>query len=175
MVMAVHVSFNREKRAEGSLEEMREMRFFTVEREFERGESCMSKECTEERHKTENPKYILAASLLCPNWAPCIYSLLRHSLPQQWCPLNAQQLEAFPTKTEGDPTILADLVKWRAQICQDFHDLFQPPTGVPLPEADDFRILSDPTAKIPHRQPYRMTPTEREEFEVQIKKLLANG
>jgi len=29
--MAVRVSFDREKRAEGSLEEMREMRFFTVE------------------------------------------------------------------------------------------------------------------------------------------------
>jgi len=70
MVMAILVNFDREKRAEGSLELMREMRFFTVEQEFEWGENCMSEECTEERHKTENPKYILAASLLCPNWAP---------------------------------------------------------------------------------------------------------
>jgi len=33
----------------------------------------------------------------------------------------------------------------------------------------------DPTVKIPHHQPYRMTQSERAEFEVQIKKLLANG
>ena len=38
-----------------------------------------------------------------------------------------------------------------------------------------FRIHTDPTAKIPHWQPYQMTQSEREEFEVQIKKLLANG
>ena len=75
----------------------------------------------------------------------------------------------------SDESVLADLGKWRVQIRQDFDDLFQPPTGVPPPGKDDFRILTDPTAKIPHRQPYRMTPAERVEFEVQIKKLLANG
>jgi len=62
-----------------------------------------------------------------------------------------------------------------AQICQDYQDLFQLPTGVPPPGEDDFRILTDPTAKVPHCQPDRMTPAEREEFEEQIKKLLANG
>jgi len=74
-----------------------------------------------------------------------------------------------------DNAILADLGKWQAQIRQDFDDLFQSATGVPPPEEDDFRILTDPTAKIPHRQPYRMTPAEQEEFEERIKKLLANG
>jgi transposase InsO family protein len=77
--------------------------------------------------------------------------------------------------SEVSNPILADLGKWRAQIRQDFSDLFQPPTGVPPPGDDDFRILTDPSAKVPHRQPYRMTPAEREEFEEQIKKLLANG
>ena len=62
--------------------------------------------------------------------------------------------------TGDDNSILADLGKWRVQICQDFVDLFQPPTGVPPPGEDDFRILTNPTAKVPHRQPYRMTPAE---------------
>jgi len=60
-------------------------------------------------------------------------------------------------------------------VSADFDDLFQPPRGVPPPGEHDFRIHTDPTGKILHRQPYRMTQSERKEFEVQIKKLLANG
>jgi len=74
-----------------------------------------------------------------------------------------------------DGFVLVDLGKWRVKIRKDFDDLFQLPKGVPLPEKHDFRIHTDPTAKIPHRQLYRMTQSEREEFEVQIKKSLANG
>jgi len=74
-----------------------------------------------------------------------------------------------------DESILADLGKWSVQIRRDFDDLFQPPKGVPPASKHDFRIITDPTAKIPHRQPYRMTQSEKAEFEVQIKKLLANG
>jgi len=74
-----------------------------------------------------------------------------------------------------DESVFADLGKWRVQICQDFDDLFQPPSGVPPPGDHDFRIYTDPMAKIPHRQLYRMTQSERMEFEVQIKKLLTNG
>jgi len=73
-----------------------------------------------------------------------------------------------------DESVLADLGKWRVQIRWDFDDIFQPPRGVPPPGKYDFRIHTDPTAKIPHRQPYRMTQSEMKEFEVQIKKLLAN-
>jgi len=74
-----------------------------------------------------------------------------------------------------EESVLADLGKWRVQIRQEFDDLFQPPKGVPPPGEHDFRIHTDPTAKVPHRQPYRMTQSERAEFEVQIRKLLANG
>jgi len=74
-----------------------------------------------------------------------------------------------------DESVLADLGKWRIQIRREFDDLFQPPKGVPPPGEHDFRIHMDATAKIPHRQPYRMTQSERAEFEVQIRKLLANG
>jgi len=74
-----------------------------------------------------------------------------------------------------DESVLADLGKWRVQIRWDFDDLFQPPCGIPPPGEHNFRIHADPTAKIPHCQPYRMTQSERKEFEVQIKKLLANG
>jgi len=74
-----------------------------------------------------------------------------------------------------DDSVLADLGKWRVQIRRDFDDLFQPPGGIPPPGEHDFRIHNDPTAKIPHRQPYRMTQSERNEFEVQIKKLLEKG
>jgi len=74
-----------------------------------------------------------------------------------------------------DESILADLGKWRVQIHWDFDDLFQPPRGIPPPGEHDFHIHTDPTAKIPLRQPYRITHSQRKEFEVQIKKLLANG
>jgi len=74
-----------------------------------------------------------------------------------------------------DESVLADLGKWRVQICWDFDNLFQPPCGIPPPGEHDFRIHTDLTAKIPHCQPYRMTQSDRKEFEVQIKKLLANG
>jgi len=74
-----------------------------------------------------------------------------------------------------DDSVLADLGKWRVQIRHDFDGLFQPPSGVPPPGEHDFRIHTDPTAKIPHHQPYQMTQSERKEFQVQIKKLLENG
>jgi len=74
-----------------------------------------------------------------------------------------------------DESVLADLDKWRIQIRREFDDLFQPPKGVPPPGEHDFRICTDPTVKVPHCQPYRMTQLERAEFKVQIRKLLANG
>jgi len=74
-----------------------------------------------------------------------------------------------------DDSILADLGKWRVQIRRDFDDLFQQPSGVPPPGEHHFRIHTDPTEKIPHCQPYRMTQSERNKFEVQIKKLLKKG
>jgi len=74
-----------------------------------------------------------------------------------------------------DDSFLADLGKSRVQIRCDFDDLFLPPSGVPPPGEHDFHIHTDPTAKIPHHQPYRMTQSERNEFEVQIKKLLEKG
>jgi len=74
-----------------------------------------------------------------------------------------------------DESVFADLGKWRVQIRRDFDDLFQPLCGVPPPGEHDFHIHTDPTAKIPHLQPYRMTQSKRKEFEAQIKKLLANG
>ena len=74
-----------------------------------------------------------------------------------------------------DDSFLADLGKSRVQIRCDFDDLFLAPSGVPPPGEHDFHIHTDPTAKIPHRQPYRMTQSERNEFQVQIKKLLEKG
>jgi len=72
-------------------------------------------------------------------------------------------------------SVLADLGKWRVKIRKDFDDLFQLPKGFPPSGKHDFCIHTDPTAKIPNRQLYRMTLSGREEFEVQNKKLLANG
>jgi hypothetical protein len=78
---------------------------------------------------------------------------------------------------ECDDPKPADLETWRIRVRKAFADLFEPPKGVPPPASDgsDFRIITDPTARVPHRQPYRMTAAEREEFERQIAKLLANG
>jgi len=75
--------------------------------------------------------------------------------------IDIRQRPSEDTKTEDDHSILADLGKWRAQIRQDYQDLFQPPTGVPPPGEDDFCIVTNPTAKVPHHQPYRMTPAKR--------------
>jgi len=74
-----------------------------------------------------------------------------------------------------DESVLADWGKWRVQIRREFDDLFQPPKAVLPPREHDFHIHTDPTVKVPHRQPYCMTQAERAEFEVQIRKLLANG
>jgi len=74
-----------------------------------------------------------------------------------------------------DDSVLPDLGKWRVQIRRDFDDLFQLPGGIPPPEEHDFRIYTDPMAKIPHCRPYRMAQSKRNEFEVQIKKLLEKG
>jgi len=74
-----------------------------------------------------------------------------------------------------DDSILADLGKWKVQIRCDFDDLFQLPSGVLPPGEHDFHIHTDPTAKIPHCQPQRMTQSERNEFQIQIKKLLEKG
>jgi len=68
----------------------------------------------------------------------------------------------------NDDLVLVDFGKWRVQVRQDFIDLLVPPTGVPQQREDDFQILTDPNAKIPHHQPYRMTAAERGEFEAQI-------
>jgi transposase InsO family protein len=78
---------------------------------------------------------------------------------------------------ECDDPKPADLETWRVRVRKAFADLFEPPKGVPPPASDgsDFRIITDPTARVPHRQPYRMWAAEREEFERQIAKLLANG
>ena len=83
----------------------------------------------------------------------------------------------YPREAEFDPggAVLADLIKWRIQIRQDFNDLFQRPKGVPPPGKDEFHILTDPTTKLPHYQPYWMTPAEIEEFKKQIKKLYPNS
>ena len=87
-------------------------------------------------------------------------------------PLDVRQRND-PACDNGDP-VLADLGKWRVQVRQDFTDLFVP---VPQPGEDDFRILTDPTAKILHRQPYRMTAAEREELRHRLQNfwLMANS
>jgi hypothetical protein len=76
---------------------------------------------------------------------------------------------------EATPHKPADLEIWRLRVRQAFADLFEPPTGVPPASKHDFRIDTDPTAKPPHRQPYRMSDSERLELETQIAKLLGNG
>ena len=65
--------------------------------------------------------------------------------------------------------------KWRTAIDARHSDLFEEPVGVPPPSKNDFRIRTDPLANAPHRQPYRQSSLEREEYEIQIKKLIANG
>ena len=45
---------------------------------------------------------------------------------------------------------------------------------MPLPGEHDFYIHTDPTARVPHCQPFLMIQSERVKFEVQIRKLLAN-
>jgi len=76
---------------------------------------------------------------------------------------------------EAPPHMPADLETWQLRVRKVFADLFEPPRGVAPASKHVFRIETDPTAKLPHRQPYRMSDSERLESETQIAKLLANG
>jgi hypothetical protein len=64
---------------------------------------------------------------------------------------------------------------WRTKVTLTNVDLFKPPTDVPPPSTNDFRIVNDPLAKAPFLQPYRQSLAQREEFETQIAKLVPNG
>jgi hypothetical protein len=70
---------------------------------------------------------------------------------------------------------VGEFQNWRNKIDTQHSDLFKPPVGVPPPSKDDFRIVTDPLSKAPYRQPYRQSLSEREEYERQIAKLIANG
>jgi hypothetical protein len=70
---------------------------------------------------------------------------------------------------------VASFEQWKANIHENYADLFEPPSGVPPATKEDFRIITDPLAKAPYRQPYRQTIAERAEAEKQIRKLLENG
>ena len=76
---------------------------------------------------------------------------------------------------EATPHKPADLETWWLRVRKAFPDLFEPPTGVPPASKHNFRIDTDSTAKPPHRQPYRMSDSERLVFETQIAKFQANG
>jgi hypothetical protein len=70
---------------------------------------------------------------------------------------------------------VGDFDTWQITIAVKHADLFKPPSGVPLLSANDFRILMDLLTQAPHRQPYRQLLAKCEEFEEQIRKLIANG
>jgi len=60
------------------------MGFFTMEREFESGQSlllCKDYKCTELKPQSREHKVHIAASPLYPHWAPCFCYFLRRSLP----------------------------------------------------------------------------------------------
>jgi hypothetical protein len=93
------------------------------------------------------------------------------------CPSDVATKGASSVDTGSDQydITIGEFEKWRLAIDSRHGDLFKPPIGVPPPSADDFRIHTDPLAKAPHRQPYRQSLLEREEYEIQIRKLIANG
>ena len=78
-----------------------------------------------------------------------------------------------PTHTATTRALSFD--DWRSQIRVRFGELFEKPTGVPPPAKDDFRIITDPLANPPYRQPYRQSLAERDEMERQIRNLLDHG
>jgi len=69
----------------------------------------------------------------------------------------------------------ADLETWRLRVWEAFADLFEPPTGVSPASKHNFCINTDPTAKPAHREPDRMSDSERLEFETHVAKLPVNG
>jgi hypothetical protein len=64
--------------------------------------------------------------------------------------------------------------RWHANIQTKYVNLFCPPTGVLPPSGNNFRIPTDPLAKAPYWQPYRQFSAEREAYEEQICKPVAN-
>jgi len=91
--------------------------------------------------------------------------------------VNIRELIDKIMEEEGEATSHkpADVKTWTLHVSKAFADLFNPPTGVPPESKHDLRMDTDPTAKPPHRQPYRMSDSEHFEFETRIAKLLANG
>jgi hypothetical protein len=75
---------------------------------------------------------------------------------------------------EPSPQKPANLDTWRLRVRKAFADLFKTPMGVPVASKNNFRINTDPGAKPPDRQPYRMSDSESLEFETQIAQLVAN-
>jgi hypothetical protein len=84
------------------------------------------------------------------------------------------------TTTGTDPPDKRDLPlsefnKWHVDITATHKDLFKAPLGVPPASRHNFRIVTDPLAKTPHRQPYRQSLAEREAYEMEIRELVENG
>lgn len=78
-------------------------------------------------------------------------------------------------QAEATPHQPADLETWWQRVTKTFADHFEPTTGICPASKNDFFIDTDPIVMLPHHQLYRMSDSERLEFETQIATCLANG
>lgn len=70
---------------------------------------------------------------------------------------------------------MQDQPRW-SQICDEFPDVFEPPTGLPPARDTDHKIeLLDPNAPIPNHKQYRMSQVELDEVKQQVQELLSKG
>jgi hypothetical protein len=81
--------------------------------------------------------------------------------------MELSNMESSKEDDDGKPKV--DLMEFDRRIRAEYPDLFEEPTGLP-PErkSGGFRIRLIPGTQPPHKSPYRMTPTELKEYQLQI-------
>jgi hypothetical protein len=68
-----------------------------------------------------------------------------------------------------------DLEERAMSILNEYQDIFVVPTGLPPQSREKYQIITDPNAKVPFKNPYRIGQKEEEELRSQIKAALRNG
>ena len=77
--------------------------------------------------------------------------------------------DATEPHSSGDPEGRA------TSILNEYQDIFAAPTGLPPESREKYQIVTDPNAKAPFKNPYRISRKEEEELRSQIEAALKNG
>jgi len=68
-----------------------------------------------------------------------------------------------------------DLEERATSVLNEYQDIFAAPTGLPPESREKYQIITDPNAKAPFKNPYRISRKEEKELHSQIEVALKNG